>query len=202
MKTTRFIACIFLSVLCGCAARSDVIVLDERLAQLEGKYSRQKTEIRKYGKNTDTREKNLRNQSASLRVDINALREEIQILSGRLEQMEFELNQEKKTLANSDKMRKVQLDRLKVSTDALLIRLDTIEKYLDIEAAVGQTTGQKAVAAKPKDTDVKTLSERELYQISKQSFDKGDFEAAREGFQELTCLRIHTEVDDVPAITR
>ena len=171
--------------MCGCAARSDVIILDERLARLEKQSKRQKAEIQKYGKNTDVKEKNLRNQSASLRVEISGLREEVQALTGRIEQIEFELNKDKKVLDSSTKATKDQIDKLKESSDSLLLRLATIERYLDMEAAGAKTSGTSTVGVKPKETSVKKLTEQELYQVSKKSFDEGDLDAAREGFREL-----------------
>ncbi len=185
MKTSRYITFFTLLIFCGCAARSDVIILDERLAQLERRAKHQEAEIQKYGQSTDVKEKNLRNQSASLRVEISALREEVQILTGRIEQIEFDLGNEKKDLDSSVKTTKAELEKLKEGSDALLLRLTTVEKYLDMEAAGSKTDGAKATGVKPKEADIKKLSEKELYQASKKSFDEGDFDRAREGFREL-----------------
>ena len=153
------------------------------MAQLESRYDRQNAEIRKYGKNSNAKEKKLRNQSAGLRVQLDALREEIQILNGKLEEIEFLANQGKKSLEDSDKIRKAQLERLKESTAAIDSRIARIEKYLDIGATGAIAGGIKG--AKTKRTGEGKLSEKELYQLAKHSFDKGDFEAAREDFQEL-----------------
>jgi tol-pal system protein YbgF len=185
MKTSRFIICFVLLVFCSCAARTDVIILDERLGRLEKQSKRQKAEIQKYGKNTDVKEKNLRNQSASLRVEISSMREEVQTLTGRIEQIEFELNKDKKARDSLTTETNAQIGKLKESSDSLLLRLATIERYLDMEAAGTKSTGKSAVGVKPEKTSVKKLSEKELYKVSKKSFDEGDLDAAREGFQEL-----------------
>lgn len=185
MNTTRLIPYILVTILCGCAAQSDVIILDERLTQMESRYDRQNAEIRKYGKNSTAKEKKLRNQSAGLRVQLDALREEIQILNGKLEEIQFMVSQEKKSLEDSDKIRKAQVERLKESTAAIDSRIARIEKYLDIGATGTIAGGLAGAKTKAKRTGEGKLSEQELYQLAKHSFDKGDFEAARESFQEL-----------------
>ena len=42
-----------------------------------------------------------------------------------------------------------------------------------------------ALAVSPPKTGGKPLSENEIYQLAKQAFDKGEYDAAREGFQDL-----------------
>lgn len=185
MNTARLIPYVLVAIICGCAAQSDVIILDERLSQMESRYDRQNAEIRKYGKNSNAKEKKLRNQSAGLRVQLDALREEIQILNGKLEEIQFMVNKEKKSLEDSDKVRKAQVERLKESTAAIDSRIARIEKYLDIGATGAIAGGIVGAKTKAKRTGEGKLSEQELYQLAKHSFDKGDFDAAREGFQEL-----------------
>lgn len=185
MKNCIFIYLAMTVLLVGCAARTDVIILDDRLAALENKVERQQTAIQQTGKNTASKEKNLRNQSASLRVQLDAVREETQILRGKLEEIEFLLKRERKEVGESDNLRKVQLDRLRSDLQAANTRIAQIERYLDLStaAAIGSSRTDKAVS--PPKTGGKPLSENEVYQLAKQAFDKGEYDAAREGFQDL-----------------
>jgi len=185
MKQLPLISLAFIVLLGGCAARSDVIILDDRLATLEGKMERQQNAIQQFGQTTESKEKNLRNQSAGLRVQLDAVREETQILRGKLEEIEFLLQRERKEVGESDQLRAVQLDRLREDLQASNARIAQIERYLDLStaAAIG-TSKPDSDAARPKTAD-KALTEDETYLMAKQAFDKGEYDAAREGFQEL-----------------
>lgn len=185
MKTSHFILLIIVAMIAGCAARSDIIILDERLAALEGQSEKQNAQIRKYSRNSETKEKKLRNQSAGLRVQLDALREEIQIINGKLEEIEFLISREKKTSADADKMRKGQVDGLQESTKALDNRLARIEQYLDLGTTAAIAAGTKAAGERPKSIRDEKLSANELYQMAKQAFNKAEYDAARDGFEEL-----------------
>jgi tol-pal system protein YbgF len=185
MKTSRFILLIIVAMAAGCAARSDIIILDERLAALEGQIEKQNTQIRKYSQNSQTKEKKLRNQSAGLRIQLDELREEIQIINGKLEEIEFLVGREKKTGEDADKMRKAQVDRLQESTKTMDNRLASIEQYLDLGTPTAIAPGTKAAGEKPKSIRDEKLSANELYQMARQAFDKAEYDAARDGFEEL-----------------
>ena len=176
---------VMLALLAGCAAQTDIIILDERLAALEKTVQRQQSVIQQADKNTASKEKNLRNQSASLRVQLDAVREETQILRGKLEEIEFLLQRKRKTGGESDKMQKVQLDRLQKEIQASNSRIAQIERYLDLSTAAVISGGQPDSARTPARTGGKPLAENDIYQRAKQAFDKGQYDAAREGFQEL-----------------
>ena len=183
MKQLPLIFLVLAVLLAGCAARTDIIILDDRLAALEGKVERQESMIQQTGKNTASKEKNLRNQSASLRVQLDAVREETQILRGKLEEIEFLLKRERKAGGESDKLRKVQLDRLREDLQAANGRIAKIERYLDMStaAAIGGSAAGGAAAK----AGGKARTENEIYQLAKVAFDKGEYDAARDGFQEL-----------------
>jgi len=185
MKTSRLILLVVVAMAAGCAARSDIIILDERLAALEGQIKKQNTQIRKYSQIIETKEKKLRNQSAGLRIQLDALREEIQIINGKLEEIEYLISREKKSGEDADKMRKAQVDLLQESTRALDSRLASIEQYLDLGTTAAIATGTRAAGEKPKSIRDEKLSASELYQMAKQAFDKAEYDAARDGFEEL-----------------
>jgi tol-pal system protein YbgF len=185
MKTSRFILPIVLAMIYGCAARSDIIILDERLAAMERQIEKQNAQIRKYSQTSESKEKKLRNQSAGLRIQMDALHEEIQIINGKLEEIEFLIGREKKAGQDTDKLRKDQVDRLQESTKALENRLALIEQYLDLDTTAGKTVGTKAEGERPKSIRDEKLSANELYQMAKQAFDKAEYDTARDGFEEL-----------------
>jgi len=174
-------------VLAGCAGRTDVIVLDDRLAAVEGQLARQKALIDQFGQTSENKEQNIRGQTANLRVEIDAMREQIGAINGRLEEVEYQIKQGKNTPGNTDASGSTELDRLKEDARVLNSRITSIEQYLDMGGAA------KSQAVKPAPTKVpaakvplSSLSEQELYDQAKQAFDAGELEKAREGFQEFT----------------
>jgi tol-pal system protein YbgF len=185
MKQLICISLAAAALLAGCAARSDILVLDERVADLESKVNRQQKVIQQVGRSTESKEMNLRNQSASLRVQLDAVREEVQILRGKLEEMEFLLQRERKQVGESDKLAKVQLDRLQQDLQAANSRIAQLERYLDLSSAAVVGSGREGKPAAPAKTGGKALTENEIYLLAKQAFDKGEYDSAREGFQEL-----------------
>jgi tol-pal system protein YbgF len=170
----------------GCAGRSDVIVLDDRLAAVEGQLARQKTLIEKFGQTSENKEQNIRGQTANLRVEIDSMREQIGAINGRLEEVEYQIKQGRNASGNADASGAAELDRLKEDARAMNSRITSIEQYLDLGGAA------KAPAVKPSPAKVPaasvplaSLSEQELYDQTKQAFDAGELEKAREGFQEF-----------------
>lgn len=188
MRQIPFATLLFcIIVLAGCAGRSDVIVLDDRLAAVEGQLARQKALIDQFGQTSENKEQNIRGQTANLRVEIDAMREQIGAINGRLEEVEYQIKQGKNAPGNTDASGSTELDRLKEDARVLNSRITSIEQYLDMGGAA------KSPAAKPAPTKVpatkvplSSLSEQELYDQAKQAFDAGELEKAREGFQEFT----------------
>jgi tol-pal system protein YbgF len=174
-------------VLAGCAGRTDVIVLDDRLAAVEGQLARQKALIDQFGQTSENKEQNIRGQTATLRVEIDSMREQIGAINGRLEEIEYQIKQGKNAPGSTDASGSTELDRLKEDARVMNGRITSIEQYLDMGGAV------KSSAVKPAPTKVpaakvplSSLSEQELYDQAKQAFDAGELEKAREGFQEFT----------------
>ena len=168
-------------VIAGCAGRTDVIVLDDRLSAVEGQLARQKALIEKFGQTTENKEQNIRGQTANLRVEIESMREQIGAINGRLEEVEYRVNQEK------DASGLTELDRLKEDTRAMNSRITSIEQYLDMSGAAKSTAVKPAQANVPAaSAPLSSLSEQALYDQAKQAFDAGQLEKARIGFQEFT----------------
>ena len=176
---THLLFCII--VIAGCAGRTDVIVLDDRLAAVEGQLARQRAQIEKFGQTTENKEQNIRGQTANLRVEIESMREQIGAINGRLEEVEYRVKQEK------DASGLTELDRLKEDTRAMNSRIISIEQYLDMGGAAKSTAVKSAPAKVPAaSVPLSSLSEQALYDQAKQAFDAGQLEKARQGFQEFT----------------
>ena len=176
---TNLLFCII--VIAGCAGRTDVIVLDDRLAAVEGQLARQNTMIEKFSQTTENKEQNIRGQTANLRVEIESMREQIGAINGRLEEVEYRVKQEK------DASGLTELDRLKEDTRIMNSRITSIEQYLDMSGAAKSTAVKPAPANVPAaSVPLSSLSEQALYDQAKQAFDAGELEKARQGFQEFT----------------
>lgn len=180
MKPTIYIPLILLMILSGCASQDDVILLDERLALLEVEY----TKMKEYSESLEAKDQNLRNQSAGLRVHIDGLKEEIQLLNGKLEEIDFQIKQTRKTSAQSSKTIEARLESLNQKTHSYNDRLQRIEQLLDIETSASSTNLTAVTGTKKEPGKKKPPSENLLYKQAKQAFDQGDFETAREKFQE------------------
>ncbi len=176
---TNLLFCII--VIAGCAGRTDVIVLDDRLAAVEGQLARQNTMIEKFSQTTESKEQNIRGQTANIRVEIESMREQIGAINGRLEEVEYRVKQEK------DASGLTELDRLKEDSRAMNSRITSIEQYLDMSGAAKSTAVKPAPANIPTaSVPLSSLSEQALYDQAKQAFDAGELEKARQGFQEFT----------------
>ena len=182
MKKKYFANLLFcIIVIAGCAGRTDVIVLDDRLAAVEGQLARQNTMIEKFGQTTENKEQNIRGQTANLRVEIESMREQIGAINGRLEEVEYRVKQEK------DASGLTELDRLKEESRTMNSRITSIEQYLDMSGAAKSTAVKPAPANVPAaSVPLSSLSEQALYDQAKQAFDAGELEKARQGFQEFT----------------
>jgi tol-pal system protein YbgF len=175
---THLFFCII--VFAGCAGRTDVIVLDDRLSAVEGELARQKAQIEKLNQTTENKEQNIRGQAANLRVEIESMREQIGAINGRLEEVEYRVKQEKEASGSTE------LDRLKEDTRVMNSRITSIEQYLDMGGAAKSTVPKPTPAKVPAaSVPLSSLSEQALYDQSKQAFDAGELEKARQGFQEF-----------------
>ena len=194
MKKTLFVI-ICLSLLYGCATQEDAIRLDNRLSMLEtqsaGIEKRQKTlaetveeiqgQLEQFGQVRKEEEQDLRSESASLHVKIDRLKEELRILNGNLEEVRYTVN---KNLENVQETNRRLRETVSFHKDRLL----QIERYLNLEpVSKAETKSLQPSPSKPpvEKTPEKELTETEIYTTSKQLFDQGEYEDAREGFEKL-----------------
>lgn len=197
---TVWIGLVAAVLLCSCALQDDVYTLDHRLSVLE----RRNLELEKQNRELEKRnqglleseekianrvkgldqtrrddEIELRGQYAAATAQIQTLREESQMLSGRLEEMEYLLQQKLKGFEDNQLKNRERMDRLATDTAAMQKRIDIVDKYLNLEGAQVQKPAKPAVAA------AKPASDQALYLGAKKSFDAGNVEAARKGFEQL-----------------
>ncbi len=177
-----------MAIVAGCAGRTDVIVLDDRLSSVEGQLAQEKSRLEQYGQSVDTKEQNLRSQSASLRVEIESLREQIGALNGRLEEIEHLVREDRKALEDTGKTRATEFGQVQENITQYDNRIARIEKYLDlgpVAAPAPVVTKQSQPKMPPPQADRTGGSDHEMYSRAKQAFDAGDLDAAREGFQDM-----------------
>jgi len=185
MKHSILIIIVFFLVMGGCASQQDVIILDDRLVELEYQLSKIKTVT----KSQKTEGNKLRGQSAGLRAELSEIRAEIQALSGKIEETEFLLKQNLTASSKADddlnKKSEKRLDKLKEITAFNKERIIRIEQYLNLELSKSVHTIKPDSAKKLSHQPDKKLTENELYQLAKQAFDEGSLDTARNKFQEL-----------------
>lgn len=202
MNMKRYtIALIGIAFVWGCAGQQDVIYLDDRLSRLEIKSAKMEkdlqaaadefeTTVAEWGDTKNRQDLDLRSQSASLHVEVDNLKESLRHLSGRLEEIEHRMNHGaggfEKNIGQIQEMSNHQNERL--------LRL---ERYLNLEPMERKATGSSApIDMSPLDMSMekepeeardaeKEVSDIDLYMVAKKAFDHGDYESARQGFQDL-----------------
>jgi tol-pal system protein YbgF len=164
----------------GCATQTDVNTIDTRLTEMEMRDIQQRQHREQLKTEFETYSQELRKQSASLRVAIEEMNEDIRILNGRLEEMEYALKQQQQNAADLETSREEKLSRLTQSVEQNADRLNRMEQYLNLESSK-----KRAAVVAPTAPAKKPSSEDEVYRSAKQAFDQGNFDAARQGFQEF-----------------
>jgi tol-pal system protein YbgF len=181
MKRISF-AVIGLLVCCwlnACASQKDVLILDERLMVIE----RQNQEVQKRIKtdlaSSQSTESTLRNQYAGIYADMDKLKEDTRLLSGRMDEVSHSVDRK---AAGAEGDLKTRLDRMDE-------RLAQIERYLNLDTSGGKTPvapkGEGAAAVAATQSAAKEMSADQMYASAKESFDAGQIEKSRQGFQQL-----------------
>lgn len=194
MKSFFFISFACLMMVFGCVAQKDIIILQDHIAAIEQRCAAQdqrnakseenvmqiQSRMETYGQDREEKDAKLRNQAAGMRVMLNNLRTEIQIQNGRLEETEYLLKQKLSALENLERNRENRFVRIDETIGLNKDRIIRLEEYLNFEPL-----DKSQSKIKTDTSEKKELTENELYTLAKKAFDKGDFEAAREGFQKL-----------------
>jgi tol-pal system protein YbgF len=182
------LCCLFI-LLGGCALQQDVIILEERLIALENQnltLQRQnerlqgqlKDELKTFGSETQSKEKNLRSQFAGMNVSLETLQQDIRTLNGRIEEIDYAVKRKLDEAANAG----TRMDEVSLRVAKLEQRLDQLEQYLNLnesgKADLKQKTSNSAYQSQEN-------SERQLYDNAKQAFDNGQLDKARQGFHQF-----------------
>ncbi len=156
-------------MLCGCAMHSDIVALENRMSFLEQRNAKSDKYNKELKSRLEEKEQALRNQSAELHAMHDQLKAEMQLLSGRIDETDYLLKQ----------MIENRFERIEGTVSLNKNRITRIEQYLNFES------DENDLKIKSKPQSRQELSENELYTVSKQAFDAGDFETARKGFKNL-----------------
>jgi tol-pal system protein YbgF len=190
MKPICQIILCFLVLLSGCALQRDVVVLEDRLIDLENQnmaLQRQSSklqqqlqqELKSLNNDSQSSEKNLRSQYATMNVSLESVQDEIRAVSGRIEEMDHAVNRK---MGDFEKIGG-RLDELKISVAKLEKRLDGIELYLNFDEKGAPPNGGPPTPQGQK--NVTADSAQQLYDNAKQAYDNSQLDKARQGFAQL-----------------
>ena len=198
MKTFVFAILIPGLLLFGCVTlelEERLVVLEERNSELEQRIDKQQSKadaglariesrLESITKTEDEKDQDLRGRLAGLHENISQIREEIRFLRGGFEEKEHALKQQLETAKGTETQQGSRMDRVEEITFENKDRLSRIEQYLNLEASK-QTASKPEPTPKPEPPVKKEPTEKNVYQSSKAAFDKGDFDGARQGFQDF-----------------
>ena len=175
----------------GCMAQEEVNILDGRVADLEKQSaiveslsSSLSSRLNADEEQRKKRDLEIRGQAARTGAELDRLREEIELLLGKLEVLEYQMVKKIGASDDIEERRKLETRRLEAQLVATDQKVDRILQYLNLE-----TTGEPGTK-KPEDgSAVVSLTDQEVYDLSRKAFDEGKLEAARQGFEDL--LKYH-----------
>jgi tol-pal system protein YbgF len=179
---TAIVAVMVMLYLCGCATRRDVTTIDTRLSEIELRDAEERRRREEIAKARESNEQALRQMAASLRAQIDEMRDEVRGLRGRLEEVEFAQRQKTAAGDSTEKPRDDRLVKLEEATNQQALRLARIEEHLKLAPVAAAPKVESKIRP---ESAVKEPSEEELYSKAKLSFDQGNMQQSRRGFEEL-----------------
>jgi tol-pal system protein YbgF len=186
MKTKILISVLFGIGFCGCVTNTtnleqQISILRQNNRMLEEKINASGT---KFEQQAETDQK-LLNTSAELYAAIARLQEDLRVVSGKVEEADYSFQQNRLLSEDTEKEKSNQVNRVEEIARSNKDRIIRLEQYLDYEVSpkdIEKSTDPKEI---PVSKEKKVLTEAELYEAAKVAFDSGQFEAAREKFQQL-----------------
>jgi len=168
------------------------MTLDDRLAQAEQRYTEAEQKNKKleatleeYHNVREQYDKELRSKTAGQNATIDQLQEEIRTLKGKLEETDYLLKQKINAFAELSEKREIKLESIDKITSLNKDRIERLEQYLNFESTARTQKGNPVSNIPSGKQATHKLTENGVYTSAKQAYDKGDFNAAREGFQKL-----------------
>ena len=192
-KITLLAAAALVLMLSGCVTSQDLYPYDQRIYQLEQRYKelekQQTVERNQIVADVNTKEQDLRDQSAAMSAALDALRDELSNLRGQLEESDFKLQQQLEGVNKEGRQMGSLADHLAYFDR----RLSHLENYLGLqEAAAEEQPAGRSAPAPPPSGDPAT----QLYDAGKQAFDGGDYVKARQRFEQLIQQYPKSEMAD------
>lgn len=207
------IAAVCLALIFGCAHQDDVIILDQRLAEMEKLSKELDRKTQKLETDYETMARRDQKYSADLEKDSVALGKELGEVNTQLEKEDQKIRalyaginahiiglqddlqgvrgglEETEYMVGQRMNTSEELGReLQVRLDAMALSLEKMETKVNYIEQYLNLEPERAQVPLPSSTAVaetKKLSDADLYTSSKQAFDQGDFEAARKGFHKI-----------------
>lgn len=177
-------------IVSGCALDKDVRSLEGRMARLENENRNLENRILQLKADLESRsavETGLRGMYAGQRAEFDTVKEDIRQINGRLDETDHRLRQAAESMTASLKQTETAVHHFSQTASENQGRILRIEKFVGFEP--GGDTGPKETAASAE----KKLTEDELYKVSKQAYDRGDYETARQGF--IKFIEIYPKSD-------
>ncbi len=186
MMKAKPVSLVVTLLLCSsCASQSDLVTLDRRVAALRQQVSQQEGRIKALNSEIATHQNKqiktdttLHDKQADFSALLNQIRDRLQEISGHLEENEYYVKQRDDVLANTESGREHRWKALEKSFQSSLDRIVRLEQYLGMEPSekLKSSTTEERSASDKKTPD-------NLYVKAKQRFDKGEYEDARNLFQ-------------------
>ena len=170
----------FILVICGfvffsgCALNQDVKNLERRMLQLEIKMQQIKDNIA----SQQAKDNSLKDQYAGQSAEFNQLKEDIAKLNGRIDETEHNFDQALKKNATAI----AQLPQTTSGNESGIRGQEGGVIGLDGPPVPNQANTQAPIAGIP-DNNAANLSEKEIYNVAKQAYDREDYDADRQGFE-------------------
>lgn len=192
MRTT-LVAVLSVFLLGGCIATQSSTLIDSRVYQLEQEQFVVKRDIDYLKNSVESKEQALRGDFAVLKAELNALREEVQSLRGELEAAVHLLEKQRNAATDAEKERQEQMTAL---GRGLIERVAAIEHYLGLEASAPGAAAGEAAADRAESAAEGNLAVERLYEMARQHYEQGNYDAARKGFEELIARFSKSDLAD------
>ena len=172
-----------LTILAGCASSSDVNRLEKSVKQLETANTSLRYRIEQLKADVGSqaaRGNSFSDLYADQGAEFDQFKDDIRKLNGRFEETENRLNHDIQSLKDSLKNTGDAVDEFSEKISVNETRVKRLENFMGFEP------GEKFEAkVKTEYPDKDDLTEAELYKVAKQTYDRGDYETARQGFEKF-----------------